>query len=292
MTHNHKHNEAGNISVAFFLNLGFTFLEIVGGFWTNSLAILSDAVHDLGDSISLGLAWYFERLSEKEGDRKFSYGYRRFSLLGAFINTVILITGSIFILSEAIPRLVNPKNVNVPGMILFAIIGVLVNGLAVLRLRGGISLNSRVVAWHLIEDVLGWIAVLIVSVILLFLDLPILDPILSILITVFILYKVIGNLKKTIELFLQAVPESMKLDEINQRLEEIENVNSVHHTHIWTLDGVHHVLTTHVVVQEKIDKEQVLCIKADIRNILRNYDFSHITVEIEYGDSDCMMAVI
>jgi cobalt-zinc-cadmium efflux system protein len=292
MSHNHSHEEIGNIKVAFFLNLSFTLLEIIGGLWTNSLAILSDAIHDLGDSASLGLAWYFERLSEKEENGKFSYGYRRFSLLGAFINITILIIGSLVILSEAIPRLLNPQNVNAPGMIVFAIVGILVNGLAVLRLRKGRSMNARVVTWHLVEDVLGWFAVLIVSVILVFYNLPILDPVLSILITALILYKVIGNLRKTVELFLQAVPDDRMFDDINRNLSEIENVESIHHTHIWTLDGAHHVLTTHVVVQDDLGKEQVMCVKTDIRNVLCEYDFSHITVEIEYGDSDCMMAEI
>ena len=292
MSHNHSHDEIGNIKVAFFLNLSFTLLEIFGGLWTNSLAILSDAIHDLGDSVSLGLAWYFERLSEKGENGKYSYGYRRFSLLGAFINTTILIIGSLFILSEAIPRLLKPQGVNAPGMVLFAIVGILVNGLAVLRLRKGKSMNAKVVAWHLVEDVLGWAAVLIISVILVFFDLPILDPVLSILIAVFILFKVVGNLRKTVELFLQAVPDDKMFESVNINLSQIENVRSIHHTHIWTLDGAHHVLTTHVVVQEDLGKDQVMCIKADIRNVLRDYDFSHITVEIEYGDSDCMMAGI
>ena len=292
MSHNHSHDEIGNIKVAFFLNLSFTLLEIFGGLWTNSLAILSDAIHDLGDSVSLGLAWYFERLSEKGENGKYSYGYRRFSLLGAFINTTILIIGSLFILSEAIPRLLKPQGVNAPGMVLFAIVGILVNGLAVLRLRKGKSMNAKVVAWHLVEDVLGWAAVLIISVILVFFDLPILDPVLSILIAVFILFKVVGNLRKTVELFLQAVPDDKMFESVNRNLSQIENVRSIHHTHIWTLDGAHHVLTTHVVVQEDLGKDQVMCIKADIRNVLRDYDFSHITVEIEYGDSDCMMAGI
>ena len=151
-------------------------------------------------------------------------------------------------------------------------------------------MNAQVVSWHLIEDVLGWLAVLIVSIIMIFTDLPILDPILSILIAIFILIKVIGNLKRTVELFLQAVPDSMKLDEINQELEGIRNVRSIHHTHIWTLDGLHHVLTTHVVVPDETSKEQVMSIKAEMRDMLSEYDISHITVEIEYGDTDCIMS--
>lgn len=290
MEHSHTHDNIRSIKTAFLLNLAFTVVEIIGGLWTNSLAILSDSVHDLGDSISLGLAWYLERVAHREGDQRFSYGYRRFSLLGALINTVILVVGSFFILSAAIPRLINPEPSNAPGMLLFAILGILVNGAAVLRLRDGKSLNARVVAWHLLEDVLGWVAVLIMSVILLFWNVQILDPILSILITLYVLYNVIRNLRQTLALFLQAVPESIEIEKLEGHLALIENVHSIHHTHIWSLDGAHHVLTTHVVVEEGISKQQVLCVKEDIRSLVREYDFSHITIDIEYGDADCMMA--
>ncbi|NIS81571.1 MAG: cation diffusion facilitator family transporter [Anaerolineales bacterium] len=290
MRHSHTHDSAGSIRTAFFLNLAFTVVEIFGGLWTNSLAILSDSIHDLGDSIALGLAWYLEREAQKEDDERFSYGYRRFSLLGALINTVILVLGSLIILSEAVPRLIAPEPSNAPGMVLFAVLGILVNGAAVIRLRAGDALNVRVVAWHLLEDVLGWVAVLIVSVILLFWNIQILDPILSILITLYVLFNVLRNLRKTLALFLQAVPESIEIDKLEERLALIENVHSIHHTHAWSLDGFHHVLTTHVVVEEGTRIEQVLCVKEDIRNLVRDYGFSHITIDIEYGSSDCMMA--
>jgi cobalt-zinc-cadmium efflux system protein len=287
----HSHNTTRNIRLAFFLNLLFTILEIFGGLWTNSLAILSDAVHDLGDSLSLGLAWYLEKYAEKGEDPKFSYGYRRFSLLGALINAVILIVGSLFIISRAIPRLVEPEHTDARGMILFAIVGILVNGLAVFRLRASKSMNARVVAWHLLEDVLGWIAVLIVGVVLLFTDNHLLDPILSILIAIYVLYKVIWNLRETIGLFLQSVPESIEINEILRRVDGIENVESTHHTHVWSLDGEHHVLTTHVVVEESISKIDVRRVKDAIKEVLGAYEFSHITLEIEYGDDDCAMAL-
>jgi len=288
--HVHPHDTVGDIKVAFFLNLVFTIIEIIGGFYTNSLAILSDAVHDLGDSISLGLAWYMERLAAKDGDHNYSYGYKRFSLLGALITTIVLIVGGIFVLSEAIPRLIHPEHSNAQGMVLFAIVGVAVNGYAALRLRGGESLNAQVVAWHLLEDVLGWIAVLIVSIILLIWDIHVLDPILSILITLYVLYNVIGNLKKTLALFLQSVPESLELSTIEKRLQAIDNVESTHHTHVWSLDGMHHVLTTHVVVDDETSKEQMLCVKEDIRQLIKEFDLSHVTVEIEFGEANCIMA--
>lgn len=290
MSHDHSHDSISDLRLAFILNLSFTIIEIAGGIWTNSLAILSDAIHDLGDSLSLGMAWYLETYARKDKDKKYSYGYRRYSLLSALINTVVLIVGSVFILSRAVTRLFNPEPVDAKGMILFAVLGIIVNGLAMLRLRGGKSLNAQVVAWHLIEDVLGWVAVLIMSIVLLFTDLYILDPIFSILITSFVLYNVIKNLRKTLALFLQAVPENMDLEMIENRLLAIDNVCSSHHTHIWSMDGEHHVLTTHLVVEEDTSQDEVLCIKEDINQLSKEMDFLHTTVEIEYGDEKCSMA--
>jgi cobalt-zinc-cadmium efflux system protein len=202
---------------------------------------------------------------------------------------VVLIVGSVLVLSEAIPRLLNPESPNAAGMIVFALGGILANGLAVLRLRGGKSLNARVVAWHLLEDVLGWTAVLIVSLILLLWDVPILDPILSILITLYILYNVIQNLRRTLRLFLQAVPEGMELEQIENRLLALEPVCSIHHTHVWSLDGEHHVLTTHVVVEEGTSRKTIQELKRSIHALSAEYDLVHTTVEVEYADEDCGM---
>ncbi|MBN2429840.1 MAG: cation transporter [Acidobacteria bacterium] len=284
------HSVSGNLRLAFFLNLGFTVLEIVGGLWTNSLAILADAVHDLGDSLALGMAWYFEKYSQRAGDRLFSYGYRRFSLLGAVISAAVLITGSLFILSEVIPRLLQPEPAHAPGMILFAVVGVTVNGLAVLRLRGHHGLNARIVAWHLLEDVLGWLAVLVVGILFLFRPVYILDPILSGLITLYVLFNVVKSLRKALNIFLQAVPEGMSIDDLERSFRRLPHVRSTHHTHVWSLDGERHVLSTHVVVDAAISKEQIVILKQGIREIIRDLDIQHSTVEIEFGDEPCRIS--
>ncbi len=288
--HDHSHQHTGdraNIRLAFLINLGFTIFEIIGGLLTNSIAILSDSLHDAGDSISLGLAWLLDRYSNKGSDTRYSYGYRRFSLLGALINSAVLIVGSLFIVSEALGRLANPESFDAPGMVLIAIIGVAINGLAVLRLRGSRTLNAQVMAWHLIEDVLGWIAVLAVGIVSLFADIPILDPILSILITVYILAHALGNLKKALSLFLQAIPSGIDIQDVDNRFRAIKGVESTHHTHIWSLDGEHHVLTTHLVVPEAISQADVLRIKRESREAVKNLGLEHTTIEIEYGDQDC-----
>ncbi|MDX9859091.1 MAG: cation diffusion facilitator family transporter [candidate division Zixibacteria bacterium] len=288
-THDHSHAAAGSIRVAFFLNLAFTIVELFGGLWTNSVAILSGAVHDLGDSLSLGTAWYLEHLSRREGDRRFSYGYRRFSVLGALINTIVLLVGSLYILSQAVPRLMAPEHTNAEGMIGFAVVGVLVNGLAVYRLRGHSSLNVSVVAWHLLEDVLGWVAVLVVGITLKFSDLHILDPILSILITLYILFNVVRKLKSALSVFLQAVPEGVEIAALESAIKRLDGVCSVHHTHVWSLDGEHHVLSTHVVVDQAASKDDGARIKEAIRGITAQYKLEHTTVEIEYEGDGCSM---
>jgi cobalt-zinc-cadmium efflux system protein len=285
--HAHNHGAVGDIKLAFFLNAAFTIFELIGGFYTNSLAIVSDAVHDLGDSFSLGAAWYLEKYSQRSQDTRYSYGYQRFSLLGALITTTVLIVGSIYVVSQAIPRLIHPEHSNAQGMIIFAIVGVVVNGLAALRLRGQKSMNARVVMWHFLEDVLGWVAVLIVGVALMFTDIHILDPLLSIVIVLYVLYNVLKNLKRTFAVLLQAVPEDIDLEKIEQRILGIEKVRSMHHTHVWSLDGEHHVLSTHVVIDPNATKDETLDIKCRIRAMTENKDIEHITIEIEFEGEDC-----
>ncbi len=280
----HEPSDTGDLKFAFFLNLGFTLLELVGGVWVNSVAVLSDALHDLGDSVSLGLAWALEHYADRKSDRRFSYGYRRFSLLGAFINALILIAGSLLILAETLPRLSQPESFNVPGLIVFAIIGVAANGAAALRLRGSSSTNAQVVGWHLIEDVLGWAAVLIVGIVALFADVPILDPILSLLIMAFVLVNVLRNLKKTAALFLQGVPRNVDLDAVRANLLSIEGVELIHHLHVWSLDGQHNVVTAHLVVPGATDKAGIIRIRQAAERAIEALDVAHVTLEIEYDD--------
>ena len=287
--HNHSHHVTKNIKIAFFLNFSFAILEIFGGLWTNSLAIVSDAIHDLGDSLSLGLAWYLENKSNQHSNNLFTYGYRRLSLLAALINTLILSIGSLYVIFAAIPRIINPEPTNAKGMILLAILGVFVNGLAMLKLFRQSSLNASVVGWHLLEDALGWIAVLVVSITLLFTDLYILDPILSIFIAAYILYNAIANLRKTLVLFLQAVPDNIDLKKLEKSILELDKVDSTHHTHVWSLDGEHHVFSTHVVVTNNTSREEIQNIKGAIQHLGHSLNLKHITVEIEYLSEHCSM---
>ena len=279
--------EGNRIGWAFSLNLVFTIIEFIGGVLTNSTAIMADAVHDLGDSLSIGLAWFLARLSGKEANDSFTYGYRRFSLLGSFINALVLIAGSIWVLSEAIPRLDDPPMPMAGGMLGLAVFGVLVNGFAAFKLSQGKTLNEQVLNWHLLEDVLGWVAVLVVSIILMFIEWPILDPLLSIAFTLFILFNVARNFWQTVRLFLQATPSEAVRQTIERELRQLPKVTNVHHLHFWSLDGEHHVLTAHVVVEQVCDVEQLRETKAQISNTLARYELAHTTVEVELSGEAC-----
>ncbi|MDX5420270.1 MAG: cation diffusion facilitator family transporter, partial [Hymenobacteraceae bacterium] len=262
-------------------------IELIGGLWINSVAILSDALHDLGDSLSLGLAWYFEKLSKRGSDAKFTFGYKRFSLLGAIINSVILLVGSIIILSEAIPRLWNPEPVDAAGMIGFAILGIVVNGAAVLRLKSGDSLNERVVRLHLLEDVLGWVAVLVGGIILYFFDWPVIDPLLSLGITVFVLYNVIRNLRQSMKILLQGTPAHISTEDVKAKLESMPDISSVHDLHIWTMDGTYNIMSMHAVVPVSLGAEQSGTLKQEIRKTMAAMNISHVTIELEQPGEIC-----
>jgi cobalt-zinc-cadmium efflux system protein len=285
--HLHDHSDVKNIKVAFFLNFGFTLFEIVGGFLTNSIAILSDAVHDLGDSLSLGLAWYFQKVARKGSDTSYSYGYKRFSLLGAVINSIVLIVGSIFILAAAVPRIFNPQHTQVEGMFLLAIVGILVNGAAVFRLKKGDSLNEKVVSLHLLEDVLGWAAILVGSIVMYFFDVPVLDPIMSIAIACFVLFNVYKNIRQSLRIILQGIPDEVDITDISTHLSQFKEIESIHDVHIWSVDGNYNVMTVHVVLKQVLDMDHLAMLKATIRESLEAEGIQHVTIEFETADESC-----
>jgi len=287
-THNHQHDiSSQRIGVVFFLNFFFTIIEFIGGILTNSTAIMADAVHDLGDTLSIGLAWYLSRLAKKHPTGEFTYGYYRFSLIGALINGFVLITGSVWVLSESIPKMLDPQMPHAQGMFWLAILGVTVNGYAAWKISKGTTLNERILNWHLMEDVLGWASVLVVSVLLLFFDWPILDPILSIVFTLFILMNVVKTSRQTIKIFMQSVPDEKMLDTIRSRLISLQHVNAAHHLHLWSLDGEKHVLTAHLEIDHMISASDQVAIKQEINKQLAEFSLAHTTIEFEMPEEVC-----
>lgn len=276
--------------MAFWLNALFALVEIAGGIMTNSVAILSDAFHDMGDSVALGLAWYFQRVSSRQRDEKYTYGYKRYSLVGATISAAILLIGSIIIISQAVPRLFAPETVHAKGMLYLAIAGIIINGLAMFRLKGGHSQNEKVISLHLLEDVLGWVAVLIASIIMNYWNIPILDPILSLIITTFILFRVFGNMRQTLRIFMQAAPSEEEVEHLKTHLVEISGVIDVHDMHFWTMDGIYNIASLHVSVNPTITVSETEVIKLEVRSLLKTEGFAHTTIEIEPDGKLCELS--
>lgn len=288
-SHAHNHDAIGRMSWAFFINLGFAVIELIGGAMTNSLAITSDAIHDLGDAFAIGIAWILEHKSKRGHDKAFSYGYRRFSVMASLITGVILFAGSCFIMVRAIPRLFQPEQLEINGMIGFAVLGVCVNGFAAYRMSKGVSLSERMILLHLLEDVLGWVVILIGSIVMHFISLPILDPIMALAVAIWVLWNAFSNLKETMQVFLQATPSNIDMGQIEKTLKEFERVRDVHHTHLWSMDGVHHILTTHVIVSESSSILEIHQLKTQIKKRLSElYHVQEATIEIEWSGQECL----
>ena len=263
--------------IAFLLNMSFSLFEFFGGLVTNSVSIISDAVHDLGDAISIGISLLLEKKSKKKADNKYTYGYVRYSLLGGVITTVILMIGSIFVIYNAIQRLFNPASINYSGMLIFAVIGIILNTLAAFITKDGDSINQHAVNLHMLEDVLGWIIVLVGAIIMKFTDISIIDPIMSIGVAVFILINALKNLKVILDLFLEKTPKGIDLEHIKEYLCKIDGVDDVHHIHVWSIDGYNNYATMHIVTKEKDTKN----IKEEIRKKLNEHGIAHTILETE-----------
>ena len=266
-----------NILLAFILNISFSVFELIGGILTNSVAILSDSVHDLGDAISIGISYILERKSKKGSDNKYTYGYVRYSILGGFITTLILVVGSILVIINAGKRLFNPVDINYNGMIIFAIVGVVLNFIAAYVTKDGDSINQKSVNLHMLEDVLGWIVVLIGSILMRFTDIKILDPIMSIGVSLFILIHSFENLKRVLDLFLEKTPDNIDIDNLKKDLINIGEVDDIHHIHVWSIDGSNILATMHIVTKSN----NVSNVKKEIRNILESYNICHSILEVE-----------
>ena len=271
-----------NILIAFILNLTFSVFEFVGGIFTGSVAILSDAVHDIGDATSIGASYFLEKKSKKQPDDNYTYGYARYSVIGSVITTLILLVGSLLVIYNAISRIISPTEINYNGMIIFALVGVCVNFFAAFFTRHGDSLNQKAVNLHMLEDVLGWIVVLIGAIVMRFTSFSIIDPLMSIGVAVFIFINAFKNLKEAIDLFLEKTPHGISVEELREHIEEIDGILGVHHIHVWSMDGHSNYATMHVVTDE--DQHEI---KERIREELSEHGIRHATLELETSGEPC-----
>lgn len=271
-----------NIFVAFLLNLLFSLIELVGGILTGSIAIVSDAVHDFGDATSIGASFLFERKSKKQPNATYTYGYARFSVLGGVITTVILLVGSVLVVYNAVNRFLNPVPIHYDGMLILAVVGLVVNLLATYFTHGGGSINQKAVNLHMLEDALGWVVILIGALVIRFTKFYLLDPILSILVAVFVLVGALKNLKEILDIFLVKMPKGVDLEALKEHVLEIKGVKDVHHIHVWTLDGENVYATMHVAVQTYDPN-----IKTSVKEELKAHGVSHVVLEMETADENC-----
>lgn len=266
-----------NILFAFILNLLFSVFEFIGGIFTNSVAILSDSIHDMGDALSIGISFLLEKKSKKSPDNTYTYGYIRYSVLGGLITTIILSVGSILVIYNAIKRIINPVEVNYKCMIVFAIVGVFLNFIAAYLTSKGDSINQKSVNLHMLEDVLGWVIVLIGAIIMNFTNIRIIDPIMCIGVSLFILINTIKNLKQILDLFLEKTPNNIDIAHLKENLQEIEGVCDIHHIHVWSIDGYNNYATMHIVTKS----DNIKKIKDEIRAKLEKHGICHAILETE-----------
>ena len=271
-----------NILIAFILNLSFSIFEIIGGFFTGSVAIVSDAIHDIGDAMSIGIAFFLEKKSKKQPDEKYTYGYARYSVIGSVITTLILIVGSLIVVYNAVLRIINPTPIHYNGMIIFAIVGVVVNLGAAFVTREGNSINQKAVNLHMLEDVLTWIIILVGAVVMKFTDFYLIDPLMSIGVSIFIFISAFKNLKEAVDLFLEKTPHDVDIHELTEHICEIDGVIGVHHIHIWSMDGQSNYATMHVVTNA--DSHEI---KEKIREELKEHSINHVTLELEDEGEHC-----
>ncbi len=271
-----------NILIAFILNFAFSIFEFVGGIFTGSIAIISDAIHDLGDSASIGISFFLEKKSKLKPDEIYTYGYTRFSILGSVITNLILLFGSLTVIYNAVVRIINPKTISYDGMIIFAVVGVVVNFLARIFTKHGDSLNQKAVSLHMLEDLLGWVVVLIGAIVMRFTNFYLLDSIMSIGVSIFILINAIKGLKEGLILLLEKIPSEISVEEIKEHILEIDGISDVHHIHIWSMDGQNNYATMHIVTDE--DSHHI---KEKVREELSEHRIQHATLELEKVGERC-----
>ena len=269
--------------VAFFLNLTYAIVEFIAGGIFGSSAVLADSVHDLGDAIAIGISAFLETISNREEDNQYTLGYKRFSLLGALVTAIILMTGSVLVILENVTKILNPQPVNDEGILWLGIIAITINVLASLVVGKGKTKNESILSLHFLEDTLGWVAVILMAIVLRFTDWYILDPLLSLVISFFILSKALPRFWSTLKIFLDAVPEGVETGDLEKDLEDLINVKSVNQLSIWSMDGLENNAIVHLCLE---DWEQMMETKNQVRQLLEERGIQNITIEVDASQSN------
>ncbi len=269
--------------VAFFLNLTYAIVEFIAGGIFGSSAVLADSVHDLGDAIAIGISAFLETISNREEDNQYTLGYKRFSLLGALVTAIILMTGSVLVILENVTKILNPQPVNDEGILWLGIIAITINVLASLVVGKGKTKNESILSLHFLEDTLGWLAVILMAIVLRFTNWYILDPLLSLVISFFILSKALPRFWSTLKIFLDAVPEGINIKQVKNGLERLDNVASLNQLNLWTMDGLEKNAIVHLCLE---DWEQMTETKNQVRQLLEERGVQNITIEVDTSQSN------
>jgi len=269
--------------LAFFLNLTYAIVEFIAGGVFGSSAVLADSVHDLGDAIAIGISAFLETISNREEDNQYTLGYKRFSLLGALVTAIILMTGSVLVILENVTKILNPQPVNDEGILWLGIIAITINVLASLVVGKGKTKNESILSLHFLEDTLGWLAVILMAIVLRFTNWYILDPLLSLVISFFILSKALPRFWSTLKIFLDAVPEGLDIEQVKNGLERLDNVANLNQLNLWTMDGLEKNAIVHLCLE---DWEQMTETKNQVRQLLEERGVQNITIEVDTSQSN------
>ncbi|MBK5203038.1 MAG: cation transporter [Prolixibacteraceae bacterium] len=267
------------------LNLSITIVQIIGGIVSNSLSLLSDAIHNLGDSSAIFIAFLAGKRSKKSADESHTFGYKRIEILAALFNAIVLIAICLFLFIEAYRRFMDPQPIKGLMMFIVATFGLMANLISVIILNKdkGHNLNVRAAYMHLLGDTMSSVAVVLGGIAIWQYDIYWIDPLITVLVGIYIIYHTWNIVKQTVDILMQSTPEDIDVKEIRKDVEKIDGVNDVHHIHIWKLDDKHIHLETHVNLECDVNMTEMMKIKSEIETVLHNkFNITHTTLQMEF----------
>ncbi|MCX6841834.1 MAG: cation diffusion facilitator family transporter [candidate division WOR-3 bacterium] len=294
--HDHSHARQGrSLVVSILLNLGFAVAELVFGLMANSLTLVANSIHDASDAVALTLSYFGFRLSERAPNSRRTFGYRKVRILTAFLNAGVLVALSVLVIRSAILRIVKPEPVQSPTLIFIAVVGLVVNGVAVLLLRRDReSLVIRAAMWHLLDDFLGFIAVLVGGVVIRLTGWYVIDPILSIMVSGMVIWGAWSVFRDSASILIDSTPHDVSFDTVRKFIVDFApEITGVHDLHIWTIGEGERALMAHLKVRDsQVSSFQPMLSK--LESALRdNFGLNHVTLELEgdvckSGDNVCL----
>ena len=275
-----------NLLITMVLKMMLTIAEGLGGWVSGSLSLLSDALHNLNDVLSIVISWFAVKMAEKEHDKKNTFGYRRATIIAAVINATLLIIMSLFLFREAYFKFIQPEKINALLVIVIAAIGVVLNAVAVYLLHksSGDDLNMRAVYLHFLSDALSSVGVMVGGVVIYYFDAYWIDPLLTVLIGIYILKESYEILKESANILMQGTPKTVDIDEIAEELEKLDAIKDIHHVHIWALDEHTLFFEAHVNLQNDILVSELSDVYEKLEQVLKvRFGVTHLTIQFEYN---------